>query len=397
MIIDSTGRPVALQGLNGYHINWDTSFMRSFSDTDYPNWNPTQVNAFFAWYAAQGFNFVRFQMNLTSARDDPTYRSRLDSMLTIAEAHGVYVMLCAMGLCTPRYASDNGIDVFSYRDSPQPYTPYVKTYNQVNTTALFNTYFASLAALCATHKNAILENWNEPNFGGYKAFNRAAYNNYNANLPATIKAARNAGFTGLIYLMSSGPNLWTDDTTDGGKVRPDATMQCAIDNLSLFTNKAEYGEVAFDWHYYYILVTPWHWPEDYAGLKYMVMVEARIAEAQNMGIPVSLFETGILLRDRNNIPYSAEVMAKQYMQHANMLKLCNETGQGWATHTLERGDGWTVLNAWNVLNQSGIITKNSVTAYPPAPTLKPNRIPLMSLGLGVVTVVGATIYKPKSR
>jgi len=376
-----------VQGLGFFHPAWDRTWSRCFDDTQSYVWDPAAVDAAFSWMASQGLSFARFQMNLVLARDDATYRSHITDILNIADKYGVYVMFCPVGLSHP----DSGYEMFAWRTNTQPYTPYLQSYEDINTTARFNAAMASLAALCAGHKNAILEIWNEPTFGGYNSFNRAAYENYNANVHGTLQAIRSAGFTGLVYVMSGGPNFWTDDYSDEGNVRPDATMKCAIDNLGWFKN---YGRVAFDWHNYFLLqlnpdnLQPWHWPENIVQLEALWMVEGRIAEAQNLGIQVGIFETGIFYSDPTGgftgtpgAPLDQTLINRQLEQLANALEICNINNMDWCVHTGERGDISSVVSSAWVWNSAGQVLINYVVL----PTLSLRRLiaPLASIAAGV--------------
>jgi len=327
------GKPISFTGVHNYHLNDDIS-----GGADFPDWNDNwgrfdsvKCDAYFKYLSDNNFNFIRFQMNLAGVYYSQTYRDLLEQIATIGQRHGVYILYVVAGLNRPI----QGRECFSWRNEGQPYTPYVQTWEELNTTELYNSAILMLATLCQRHSNVMIGNWNEPIDGGWAEFNIDSWNNYLSNLRYTLTLIRNSGYTGVIIIML-GVALWENEGT------PRDTLLTAIEeNMDLFT---DYGSVALDFHYYWILMYPYH-PPTYSEIPaYFDRIGVKEVMTR---LKLCCFESGLIT--------SKGMLTEQLNAQELILKYFSENGVDWTIHTGQPLDESAIYDVKLLLNDAGRI------------------------------------------
>lgn len=326
LIVDSNGQPWRGMGVHAWSY-WEDNFDGMFN-----GYSVAKANNYFNFLKSQGMNFVRCHVDAESLLYHPAYGSRLQEVSSIADTHGIYIIFDILSLTVGGYPNVSTL----------PYTPYVRSSERVNTTALFNQSMAELARLLVGRNNGFPGTFNEPmTINSSKS--QGEYDCLFNNLPGTLQAIRNAGYTGLIFI--NGANVGSLDNT---------SMDWAVKHLDLFT---DYGSVVADWHAYYY----WSQVGDYNTLKNILLNNYKMAQAQNLGVPMIMGENGVHSPPSN----SGEAPALD-----TYLRICNENGIGWTPLAMYSGGEWPLLASenpysWNAIGQ---ILKNRVIAQPPPVT-----------------------------
>ncbi|MCJ7635336.1 glycoside hydrolase family 5 protein [Candidatus Bathyarchaeota archaeon] len=336
LIADINNNPVLLQGVGSWHAVDDITLGACFRG-GWGSYSSTYVDEFFSWIHSQSLNFVRFQINAYWTLHDSGYRSRLSEVLTIAENYNVYVMY-----------DFNALAAGTWHEIGTPYTS-----GSPMSISDFNSACSTLASLCSSHVNAIIEVWNEPSYGS-----TTTYDLYFNNLPTTLTAIRNAGFNGIVFLMGS-TSLTATRYFGGDYANSNDNLGWAIDHPTLFDST--YGSVAVDSHAYYTYLhggTPDGYPDTVAGLTTLWMTTCRIAEAQNKGICVAMLENGVDL--------NAGDITNQNIGFSNGLTVCNNNYISWCGWGVIPGNGFALVSSLNppTWNTQGLIVKNHATSSP---------------------------------
>ncbi len=335
LIADINNNPVLLQGVGSWHAVDDITLGACFRG-GWGSYSSTYVDEFFSWIHSQNLNFVRFQINAYWCLHESAYRNKLSEVLTIAGNYNVYVMYDFNALAAGTWHEDG--------------TPYLANTMSISD---FNSACSTLASLCSSHDNAIIEVWNEPSYGS-----TTTYDLYFNNLKTTLTAIRSAGFNGIVFLMGS-TSLTATRYFGGDYANSNDNLGWAIDHPTLFDGT--YGSVAVDYHAYYTYLhggTPEGYPDTVADLTTLWMTTCRIAEAQNKGICVAMLENGVDI--------SAGDITNQNNGFSNGLTVCNNNYISWAGWGVIPGNDFALVSTLNppTWNTQGLIVKNHATSSP---------------------------------
>jgi len=259
-LVDGSGKEVLLRGTMDFWPNYVSSHIFNLNGT----FNSTKVNTALAFIKSQGGNFLRIFISADWVLNNPgSFMANLNSLLTLAENNGVYVMCVFSELTQGAGGYENEL----------PYDPYI--IDSGWTTARFNQACAALASNLKNHPNALQELWNEPMRMDEDAYYTVFWN----NVPSTITAIRNAGFTGIICV--NGEVSFAPGYDKSG-------MIWAVEHPNIF---GPGKNVMATFHAYYRWL---QYPTNPTQLFNLWFTQGRITEARNKGIPVMYDETGTI-------------------------------------------------------------------------------------------------------
>ena len=262
-LLNANGTEVLLRGVGDFWTNYQSDHIMNL----YGTFDTAKADAAFQFIHDQGGNLYRIFLPAEWILSNPSnYINNLNSLITLAANHGIYVLCVFRELAQGTGGSDIEL----------PYDPYIVDSGW--TTAKYNQACAALATICEAHPNALIETWNEPTNMDQSAY----YNVYWNNVPATITAIRNAGFTGIIVVM--GEMSFAPGYANSG-------MGWAINHPNIFGPGMN---VMAEFHCYWEYMSSTDQAMSESQLQDLWFTTGRITEARNDGIPVLYGEFGTL-------------------------------------------------------------------------------------------------------